>query len=316
MEISVICTVYNEGEQVRRLLDSLLEQSQLPDEIVIVDGGSTDRTQEILRHYEEKYDRIRVIIQEGANIAEGRNIAVENTHNEVILGIDGGCVADEDWVKGMMDKFEAGADAVAGMFAPLSRNLFEFVQGEIVTSSYDEEAIEAGERAPSSRSIGFKKNVWREVGGYPEDLYTGEDTKFNSKVQEEGYSFEPAPGAIVYWNMRPTLRSFANQFYRYGQGDARASNLGNHPSKIEGIPKNLLLLSLGWGIFSAVVLSLFLSQALLFAGAIVLIPYLYHYRSLARSVRKKGPKTMPLWALLVTTKFSAYFVGFHQEILK
>ena len=50
--ISLICTVFNEGRTVRALLDSLLAQSLLPDEVVIVDGGSTDDTVAHIRAYE------------------------------------------------------------------------------------------------------------------------------------------------------------------------------------------------------------------------------------------------------------------------
>ena len=39
---------------------------------------------------------------------------------------------------------------------------------------------------PSGRSIAFKKSAWKEVGGYPENLYTGEDTLFDLKLKEKG----------------------------------------------------------------------------------------------------------------------------------
>ena len=49
--VSVIATVYNEGSSVSRLLDSLATQSRPPDQVVIVDGGSSDDTLEILNQY-------------------------------------------------------------------------------------------------------------------------------------------------------------------------------------------------------------------------------------------------------------------------
>ena len=51
MNVSVIATVKNEGEALRPLLDSLIQQSQPPDEVIFCDGGSTDDTLEVLTEY-------------------------------------------------------------------------------------------------------------------------------------------------------------------------------------------------------------------------------------------------------------------------
>ena len=52
--ISLIATVLNEGDSIRRLLDSILAQTRLPDDIVIVDGGSADDTVAILESYRDR----------------------------------------------------------------------------------------------------------------------------------------------------------------------------------------------------------------------------------------------------------------------
>ena len=51
MRVTVISTVLNEGEAIRRLLDSLLAQTRRPDEVVIVDGGSRDSTVAVIQEY-------------------------------------------------------------------------------------------------------------------------------------------------------------------------------------------------------------------------------------------------------------------------
>ncbi|MCA9908000.1 MAG: glycosyltransferase, partial [Anaerolineae bacterium] len=54
VSISLICTVLNEGDNLRGLLDSIVGQTRPPDEIVFVDGGSHDNTVAILHEYESK----------------------------------------------------------------------------------------------------------------------------------------------------------------------------------------------------------------------------------------------------------------------
>ena len=78
MKVSLICTLKNEEFSAKVLLDSLLSQSRLPHEIIIVDGGSIDRTVEIINSYIQKGAPIKLIIKGGANIAQGRNIAIKN----------------------------------------------------------------------------------------------------------------------------------------------------------------------------------------------------------------------------------------------
>ena len=51
MKVSLIATVKNEGEALRPLLDSIIDQTRSPDEVIICDGGSTDSTPAILEEY-------------------------------------------------------------------------------------------------------------------------------------------------------------------------------------------------------------------------------------------------------------------------
>jgi len=75
-QATLICTVYNEGESVRELLDSIVNQSVTPEEAIFVDGGSSDNTQDIISEYADKHNWLNLVVEDGANIAEGRNIAV------------------------------------------------------------------------------------------------------------------------------------------------------------------------------------------------------------------------------------------------
>ena len=72
---------------------------------------------------------------------------------------------------------------------------------------------------PSSRSLAFRKQVWKDAGGYPEYTLTAEDTFFNRMITRKGYKFYTQRSAIVYWKMRESLKDFAKQYYKYGEGD-------------------------------------------------------------------------------------------------
>jgi glycosyltransferase involved in cell wall biosynthesis len=76
MDVSLIVTVRNDRAGLAELFGGLAEQTEMPDEIVIVDGGSPDGTLEEVRGWKDDLPAIRVLVAPGANIAVGRNIAV------------------------------------------------------------------------------------------------------------------------------------------------------------------------------------------------------------------------------------------------
>lgn len=324
MNATLISTVYNEEDTIRELLDSMRDQTREPDEIVIVDGGSDDGTFEILQEYEEEMDNLRAIQKPGCNIAEGRNIAIKNASNDYIVGTDGGCVLDHGWFEHMVAEFEAGAEYVIGMFRPIYNNLFEKVQGMIVCSAHTIEELRKGNRGPSSRSVGFSRQVWEDAGGYPEDLYTGEDSKFNARVMSAGYEPSIAGDAVVYWRMRPSWKSLFKQFYTYGEGDARGGNLFTHPSQKLGISKNvwlklnieLLILALLATAYSYVALPLAFLPSLTASIALFSLPTLYYAPVLGDILKEDGLKALLLGIGITQLKSWGWYLGFKKEILK
>ncbi len=224
MDVSVISTVFNEKDSIDSLLDSLLSQTFKPSEVVIVDGGSTDGTWERIQKWKEKFEsagiKFKAIREEGANIARGRNVAIENASSDLIASIDGGCVAHKDWLKELCRRYEeTGADVVTGAYEAITGGDLEKKIARVVVP--DRNRFRDGVEA-SSRSVLFRKEAWEKVGGYPENLYTAEDSTFNFNLKRAGFRFAYARNALVYWRMRPSLRKFAKQFFNYGKGDAKA----------------------------------------------------------------------------------------------
>src|SRR5258705_12845087 len=96
--ISLIATVLNEGESIHRLMRSLVTQTRLPDEIVIVDGGSHDNTVAIIQSYADRL-LLRVLVEPGCNISQGRNRAIAAAQGDVIAVTDAGVEVAPDWLE-------------------------------------------------------------------------------------------------------------------------------------------------------------------------------------------------------------------------
>jgi len=290
MKVSLICTVLNEEDTIEDLLKSIIKQTRRPDEFVIVDGGSKDKTQEIVKKYARKHKWIHLIISEGANIAEGRNIAIENSRFETIACIDGGCVAEEDWLEKLIKPLNE-CDVSFGTSVPLSKSGKQKYFGMVLYK--DPSKINPRTFLPSARNIAFKKECWKKVGGFPEDVYTGEDTLFDLKLREAGFKFCFVPDAIVHWRMRGSWRKFWKQMYNYGVGDRRAGNLWK-------MKRNLLLvLSFPLALF------LWLTSLLLNFQLFVFLSFLLFFYFFKEGI-KIAVKTKELNALFYGTL--AFFV--------
>jgi len=219
--VSVVATLKDEADSVEGFLESLLRQTRTPEEIVLVDGGSTDGTTEALARAAERSGRVRVHTAPGSSISEGRNFGIARASGPVIAVTDAGTVVEPDWLEHLVGPFEVnGTDVSAGFFDPGGETWFERCLSTIITPQLPE--IDPQRFLPSSRSVAFRKEWWERVGGYPEWLAHCEDLVFDMSLKRAGAEFAFAPGARVTWRARSSLRRFARQYFDYARGDGHA----------------------------------------------------------------------------------------------
>jgi len=221
MKASIIATVKNEGEALRPLLDSILDQTCPADEVVICDGGSTDDTLAVLDEYRQ-WLPLRVIVAPNANISQGRNRAIAAATGDIIAGTDAGVILSPNWLEELLRPFEdESVQVVSGWFEADPYTDFEVVMGSTVLPARED--VNPKTFLPSSRSVAFRKSAWAAVGGYPEWLEHSEDLVFDLALRERFGPFPFAPGAVAYFRPRSSLRAFYAQYYAYARGDGRAN---------------------------------------------------------------------------------------------
>lgn len=220
INISIVATVRNEEKTIDGFLVSLLEQTRRADEIIIVDGASTDGTLEILKQYADR-GSIRLISQ-NCNIAQGRNLGIAAAETDYIAVTDAGCKVDKNWLKEIAACFanNSDIDVVAANFRFETHTPFEEAVIRATFQPHRDETP-AARYYPSSRSVAFTKQAWAKAGGYPEWLYAAEDTLFNIRMRQLGCHFEFCRDAIVRWRPRETWRALARQRINFSRGNAR-----------------------------------------------------------------------------------------------
>ncbi|HXX62465.1 MAG TPA: glycosyltransferase [Bacteroidota bacterium] len=219
--LSLVMTCRNERKTIPDFVEGVQSQIEKPDEIIIVDGGSTDGTAEYLQSviWGEQI-RSKIIVRPDCQIrytpspvAKARNVAITEASGDWIAVTDAGCRLRSDWLSQLVMTGKGHhADIISGRTLAAGRANFAavLVKKQPVND-------------PSSRCIMFRKSVWEKVGGYPEIVLTAEDSGFNAKLRNIGCVFVDSPSAFVVWEMPTTWRDFLKKVYRYGKGDGYCS---------------------------------------------------------------------------------------------
>ncbi len=253
MKVSICITTFNEEKSINKLLDSLFSQTKLANEIIIVDGGSTDKTIELISKAwgasrVKKFKKIKLIISKGASIAKGRNLAIKNSKYEIIAMTDGGCICDKYWLAKITEPFKKDINVVAGFYEMTGKSDFQKALKPylgVMPNQFDDETF-----LPSARSIAFRKSVWKKVGGFNEKLdRAGEDTDFNLKILKKNFQIARAKKAIVDWEVPETLLAAMKKFFYYARGDAQIGGLTKHNIKVVTIFLRYILFFIFWLLF-------------------------------------------------------------------
>jgi glycosyltransferase involved in cell wall biosynthesis len=267
--ITLIATVLNEGDNIDGLMESIASQSRLPDEVVIVDGGSTDDTVARIEHYSNRLP-LRVVVEPGCNISRGRNRALAEARGDIIAVTDAGVRLVPCWLEAITELLcqDPAVMVVGGFFRADPQTTFEIAMGATVLPLEDE--IDSRTFLPSSRSLAFRRRLLEQVGGYPEWLDYCEDLVFDMRLQAVASPFTFEPAAVAYFRPRQSLKAFFVQYYRYARGDGKADlwrkrHLVRYVTYLVLVPAIFLL---GWHFHPALWL-------LVVAGAVVYLrqPY-------------------------------------------
>lgn len=217
--ISVISTVKNEIQSLSLWLESIQSQTKQADEIVIVDGGSTDGTWEWLQNQQSHHTTLKAYQVKG-NIAHGRNCAITYAKGDYIAVADAGCRYESTWLENITAPLREGmALCVTTAFGPWLQDSDTLKTRLIAASTIPQASEFKKDWYPSSRSIAFTKEVWEKAGRYPEWIPWCEDILFDMAIVKSGISIHFIRVPYVYWQPRTCVKSYMKQVFQYTKSD-------------------------------------------------------------------------------------------------
>jgi len=217
LAVSLVVPLRNEAATLGWLIESIRGQTRLPDEVVLVDGGSTDRTAAVARALTATDGRFHVLEAGAATPGQGRNVGIAAASNAWIALTDAGVSLDPNWLERLLEVAEQDPliNVVYGNFEPAVRSRFEHCASLAYVPP--KQMRQGGRmRGPSIASALLRRGVWEAVDGFP-DLRSAEDLIFMERVAGKGFKIGWAPTASVTWQLQPSLARTFRKFVLYSK---------------------------------------------------------------------------------------------------
>lgn len=227
-KVAVIIPTLNEESFIARCLDSVIDQSYPFEDmdVMVIDGGSTDRTIEIIQEYKLKYSNIRFLNNPGRIQSIAFNIGVQNSTAPYIVRLDAHAVYKSYYIEGCIKGLKGNSNRgnVGGQWdiKPQNESLWATTNAILNYSKFGigGASYRVGAQAGNVDTVpfgSFPRKIIEEIGGMREDLPRGEDNEFNSRIKKAGYNiyFDPSIECIYY--ARPTLKASCKQMYANGE---------------------------------------------------------------------------------------------------
>jgi len=222
--VSVVITTYNRRELLRKCLAALRVQTFPHDrfEIIVVDDGSTDGTEELMRDVVKRSGGwLRYFHQENSGLAAARNLGISKTRGTIVAFLDDDCIPTRNWVYEISRMYEDPRVAGTG-------GTIRAVPPKTLVSTYlahirlNETPGMSGEKVIFliGGNASYRRDVLALMKGFDELFVfnAGEDVDLGLRLTKQGFMLRYNPDAIVYHNHKQTLRGFLKTFYSYGKG--------------------------------------------------------------------------------------------------
>ena len=224
LNVSLYIPVYNGELTIESVLKSVLKLNPGPDEIIVVNDGSSDRTKEILKNYK---DQVKIIDNPlNMGLAYSRNVGISKSKHENIAALDADVEVEENWLNNLFETKKKSGSSICG--ATLiekykDKNIYNFWRHIHATqNNYGKKDIEdLGKPLAGSNTL-LSKEAWEKVGGYEIQYRTnGEDTTFCQKLLLNNYKISYSSRAKAFHLRNDNLKSLVNSVrraYIYGAG--------------------------------------------------------------------------------------------------
>lgn len=236
LSFSLIIPVYNRPGEVEELLESLTLQTEKGFEVIIVEDGSTNKSDEVVGRYKNQLD-VKYFFKPNSGPGQSRNYGYERASGNYCIFLDSDCVIPPDYFKivksslseNYVDAF-GGPDKAHENFTDLQKAINYSMTSFLTTGGIRGGSEKLDKFYPRSFNMGYSREVYEKTQGFAKMRF-GEDIDMSTRILELGFKTRLIKEAFVFHKRRSTLRQFYKQVYN--SGIARINLYKRHPSSLK-----------------------------------------------------------------------------------
>jgi glycosyltransferase involved in cell wall biosynthesis len=224
MKISLYIPSYNSSRTIKECLEGALRQTVKPDEIIVIDDGSTDDSADIIGRYP-----VRLVCNDrNRGLVYSRNKAFKLAGGEFVAALDADCVASPDWLGNLMSVFPEGDVAGAGGRAreKYASSLADKWRCLHMDQGWGNWRLDFPPFLYGSNTV-FRKTAIEETGFYNEYLFNNyEDVDLSKRMYDRGLKLVYNPAATITHLRQDTLVSLFGNYRGWWEQYYQLSHLG------------------------------------------------------------------------------------------
>ena len=213
---SIIVLTKNSVSTIDKCLQSIFAQTKKPQEVLVIDGNSTDGTLEIVKKYP-----VKLSSEPGLGYGHARNLGVKNALSETIAFVDSDCILDKEYLSELLTTLlssELTIGGVGGIVFPIKKTLVSesFNVRLFGISSSSESKVREVESISGGTCL-YRKELLLKIGGFNENICGAEDYEINQRIRKAGYKLFIVPSAKSLHLHPTTLKKLAIKWFSYGK---------------------------------------------------------------------------------------------------
>ncbi len=225
--VSIIIPCYNEEKYIGKCLQSLVENDYPKDklEILVYDGNSIDNTREIIREYEKTYPYIRLINNPFKIQVKALNMGISQAQGDIIIRCDAHAEYPAAYIRVLVDYLINNKADNVGCLLDTQPGGNSNIAKVISICLKHPFGVGVSCRMPHQNrpryveTVPFgawKKEIFKEIGGFDEDFMRGQDMEFNMRMRKAGKRILLIPDVKVRYYARKTWSKLSKMAYQYG----------------------------------------------------------------------------------------------------
>ncbi len=233
-DISIIIPVFNRPAEIEELLQSLAGQTDDKFDVIVVEDGSQQKSDEVVADFQEKLS-IQYYFKENSGPGDSRNYGCEKSGADFFIFFDSDCIIPPEYIQFLRNEISSvqafgGPDRSHPSFTPIQKAISYSMTSLFTTGGIRGNKKSAEKFHPRSFNMGYSREVYEKTGGFSK-LRFGEDIDLSIRIFELGFKTKLIPECYVYHKRRTDFKKFYKQVFN--SGIARINLYLRHPKSLK-----------------------------------------------------------------------------------